>query len=239
MSGTANSQLNNCLVHGNVFGGGYSAVREKVPVRNSGFTNIPTYNSQSGMFEPGTFSGTTEYEWKHVNDLPANGQTGIEDSGDNHYLYTDVDLDALGKVGNTVLTIQGNTVVEGKIFEYDSNGKVVKDGAGNNIVAETTGGVFGGGDMSAVNHSTQVTVEATGAAGVLNIFGGGNTADVLENTLVTITGGTVGNTSAASDTNGNVYGGGKGASTLVGGNVTVNLGTKTGSAPSFTYTGNV
>ena len=238
VSGTANSELNNCLVHGNVFGGGYSAVREKVPVRNSGFTNIPKYNSQSGMFEPGTFSGTTEYEWKHVNDLPANGQTGIEDSGDNHYLYTDVDLDALGKVGNTVLTIQGNTVVEGKIFEYDSNGKVLKDGAGNNIVAETTGGVFGGGDMSAVNHSTQVTVEATGAAGVLNIFGGGNTADVLENTLVTITGGTVGNTSAASDTNGNVYGGGKGASTLVGGNVTVNLGTKTGSAPSFTYTGN-
>ena len=237
VSGTATSVLNGCTVHGNVFGGGYSATREKVPVRNSGFTKIPQYNSNTGMFEAGTFSGTTEYEWKHVTSLPANGATGIEDDGDNHYLYTDVDLDALGKVGNTVLTIQGTTVVEGKIFQYDSNGKVVKDGSGNNVVLETSGGVFGGGDMSAVNHDTQVMVEATGAAGVLNVFGGGNTADVLENTAVTITGGTVGSTAAVSDTNGNVYGGGKGSTTVVGGNVTVNLGTKTGAEAPYTYTG--
>ena len=237
VSGTATSILNNCTVHGNVFGGGYSAQREKVPVRDAGFTKNPKYNSNTGMFEPGTFSGTTEYEWKHVTSLPANGVTGIEDDGDNHYLYTDVDLDALGKVGNTVLTIQGNTVVEGKIFQYDSNGKVVKDGSGNNVVLETSGGVFGGGDMSAVNHDTQVMVEATGAAGVLNVFGGGNTADVLENTAVTITGGTVGSTAAVSDTNGNVYGGGKGSTTVVGGNVTVNLGTKTGAEAPYTYTG--
>ena len=237
VSGTATSILNNCTVHGNVFGGGYSAQREKVPVRDAGFTKNPKYNSNTGMFEPGTFSGTTEYEWKHVTSLPANGVTGIEDDGDNHYLYTDVDLDALGKVGNTVLTIQGNTVVEGKIFQYDSNGKVVKDGGGNNVVLETSGGVFGGGDMSAVNHDTQVMVEATGAAGVLNVFGGGNTADVLENTAVTITGGTVGSTADASDTNGNVYGGGKGSTTVVGGNVTVNLGTKTGTEAPYTYTG--
>ena len=242
VSGTATSVLNSCTVHGNVFGGGYSATREKVPVRNAGFTKNPNYNSNTGMFEPGTFSGTTEYEWKQ-HALPANGTTGIEDAaGDKHYIYTDVDLDQLGKVGNTVLTIQGETVVEGKIFQYDSNGKVIKDGAGNNVVLETSGGVFGGGDESAVNHSTQVTVEETVVDEVhkkpvvLNVFGGGNTADVVENTVVSITGGTIGN-GDASDTNGNVYGGGKGQTTVVGGNVTVNLGTKSGESAPFTYTG--
>ena len=86
VSGTAQSELNNCLVHGNVFGGGYSATREKVPVRDGGFVSgkLPKYNSNTGMFEAGTFSGTTEYEWKHVTNLPANGETGIEVDGDNH-----------------------------------------------------------------------------------------------------------------------------------------------------------
>ena len=237
VSGTATSVLNGCTVHGNVFGGGYSATREKVAVRDAGFTKNPKYNSASGMFEKGVFSGTTDYEWKHVNEMPANGTTGIEDSDGKHYIYTDVDLDQLGKVGNTVLTIQGSTVVEGKIFEYDDNGQVVKDGEGNYTVAETSGGVFGGGDMSAVNHDTQVTIEATGTNGVLNVFGGGNTADVVENTMVTITGGTIGNTTDASDTNGNVYGGGKGATTVVGGEVIVNLGTRTDTEAPYTYTG--
>ena len=223
VSGTANSVLNDCTVHGNVFGGGYSAMREKVPVRDAGFTKIPKFNSNTGMFEAGTFSGTTEYEWKE-HALPANGNKAIEDSGDKHYIYTDVDLDALGKVGNTVLTIQGNTVVEGNIFQYDDNGKVVKDGSGNNVIMETTGGVFGGGDESAVNQNTQVTVEATGTDGVLNVFGGGNTADVIGDAEVTMTSGKVVH---------DVFGGGKGSTTVVGGNVTVNIGTKDGS----TYTG--
>ena len=268
VSGTANSVLNDCMIHGNVFGGGYSAQREKVPVRDAGFDKLPKFNSNTGMFEAGTFSGTTPFEWKHISEMPANGSTEGSDLT-NHYIYTDVDLDALGKVGNTVLTIQGETVVEGKIFQYDDNGKVVKDGNGDNVVVETTGGVFGGGDMSDVNHDTQVTIEATDATnGVLNVFGGGNVASVGGstevnvnngtvqngvyggcnaqgtiggNTTVTLTGGTVGTNwgdAVPSTLPDRVFGGGLGEPTLVSGDVTVNVGTKSTDAIPV-YAGNV
>ena len=240
VKGKATSVLDGCTVHGNVFGGGFSATLPTVKVRKiPAFTTNPKINNYSGMFEPGVLAGfeETEFSWKRASDFDVtltNGESGSDMT--NHYLYTDVDLTALGKVGSTDLTIKGNTLVEGKIFEYDSNGEVVKDGAGNNVVLETTGGVFGGGDESAVNHHTEVKIQATAEGGVLNVFGGGNKADVVENTTVTITGGTIGN-GDASDTNGNVYGGGKGQTTVVGGEVIVNLGTRTGTEAPYTYTG--
>lgn len=229
VKGTATSELDGCTVHGNVFGGGYSATLPTVKVRKTPvFSTNPNINKYSGMFEPGVLADyeESEYEWKNASDYGVtltDNQIGYDKT--NHYLYTTVDLTALGKVGSTDLTVKGNTLVEGKIFNADGT------------VKETTGGVFGGGDESAVNHNTEVKIQATAAGGVLNVFGGGNKADVVESTTVTITGGTIGSSAEASDTNGNVYGGGKGETTVVGGNVTVNLGTKTGTAPSFTYTG--
>ena len=209
VTGKATSVLDGCTVLGNVFGGGYSATLPKIPVRTGGFTTNPNFNQYSGMFEPGVFSGTTDYEWKHVDNLPNNGTSGTVTEGGNNYIVTTVDLDALGQVANTELTIKGNTKVSGI------------------VEGETTGGVFGGGDMSAVNGNTEVKIEATHSDGVTNVYGGGNTADVDGNTEVIVTGGKVSN---------NVFGGGKGATTQVGATATVNFGKESTETPG-TYEG--
>ncbi len=198
VTGTATSVLENCTVNGNVFGGGYSGTLPSLEVRDGGFTKIPEFNSNSGMFEPGEFSGTTTYTWKNAAEAEKtleNGKSGSDPT--NHYIYTNQDLTTLGQVGHTVLTIKGTTKVSG----------IVEN--------ETTGGVFGGGDMSAVNGSTQVNIEATDATdGVVNVFGGGNTADVVGTATVTMTGGKVST---------DIYGGGKGQTTEVTGDVTVGI----------------
>ena len=210
--GKATSVLDGCTVHGNVFGGGYSANIPSIDVRDGGFTQNPNYNSSSGMFEPGVFSGTTEFTWKNASEegkTLTNGQSGSDLT--NHYVYTNADLTALGQVGETDLTIKGNTSVEGS--------------------------VFGGGDESAITASatatgnTKVTIEENDThetPTVNNVYGGGNTADVDGNTEVHMMNGTVSH---------DIYGGGRGETTIVGGNVIVNIGGKTGEAPSITYSG--
>ena len=202
--GTATSTLDGCTVHGNVFGGGYSADIPKIPVRTAGFTTNPNFNSNSGMFEPGVFSGTTNYDWKHVDSDPANGTAGTED---DKYVKTKANLNALGQVANTELTVTNNCQIDG--------------------------GVFGGGDESAVNENTLVKIDNVKTSGdtqntIPNVYGGGNTADVLGDTEVRMTSGTVSQ---------DIYGGGKGETTVVGGNVIVNIGSKEGEAPSITYSG--
>ncbi len=198
VTGTATSVLEDCTVNGNVFGGGYSGTLPTLEVRNAGFTQNPKFNSASGMFEPGVFSGTTTYTWKNAAEAGVtltNGQSGSDET--NHYIYTNQDLTTLGQVGHTVLTIKGTTKVSGI------------------VEGETLGGVFGGGDMSAVNGTTQVNIQATDATdGVVNVFGGGNTANVIGTATVSMTGGTVKD---------DVYGGGKGQTTQVTGNVTVGI----------------
>ena len=222
VAGKATSVLDDCTVDGNVFGGGYSATLPKVLVRKAPcFTQTPNINRTSGMFEPATLSGTDVYEWKQVANLPANGADGMATVDGKNYLYTDVDLTALGQVDETDLTIKGNTLVKGKIFEAD----------GSDTGAQT-GGVFGGGDESAVNGNTRIDIQATATAagnGILNVFGGGNTADVGGDAVVMLTGGTVGYAKDASVakenySSGDVYGGGKGAGTTVAGNVAVHIG---------------
>ena len=211
--GKATSILDGCEVDGNVFGGGYSASKPKVSVREAGFTNIPKIDIDAGVFDMGEMSDAKEYTL--IQGTLTNNTKAIND--DTKTIVTDVDLNTLGQVTDADLTIKGNTIVRGKIFNEDGT------------VKEETGGVFGGGDMSAVKGYTKVDIQNTEKTeGILNVFGGGNTADVLGDATITMTAGVI-----AQD----VYGGGKGATTVVGGNVTVNLGTKTGTAPSFTYTG--
>ena len=165
--GKATSVLDGCTVHGNVFGGGYSATLPTIQVRDAGFTTDPNYNSSSGMFEPGVFSGTTEFTWKNASEAGktlTNGQSGSDLT--NHYLYTDADLTTLGQVANTDLTVTNNCLIEG--------------------------GVYGGGDMSSVNENTLVKIENAGGQNAIpNVYGGGNTADVEGNTEVRMTSGTV------------------------------------------------
>ena len=210
VDGTATSILEGCTVEGNVFGGGYSATKPKVPFRTGGFSEFPKIDANAGVFDMGKMSETDDYTL--IQGTLTNNTFAINESAKT--IVTDIDLTSLGQVTTTNLTIKGNTIVKGQIFGENGN------------VTETTGGVFGGGDMSAVNGNTLVNIEDTDdTEGVLNVFGGGNTADVGGNTEVNVIDGKVSL---------DVFGGGKGQNTTVNGDVTVNIGAKDGS----TLTGN-
>ena len=159
--GSVKSELDNCTLKGNVYGAGYSASLPTLEVRNAGFTKNPNYNSSSGMFEPGEFSGTTTFKWENGT-FPSNGTK--DPKFDDRKITTNINLDKsnLGSVSGAVeLTIKGNSVVG---TEGDT----------------TTGHVYGGGDESYVsnnetpaNASTTVNIlENTIVYG--NVFGGGN-----------------------------------------------------------------
>ena len=150
--GTITSELDSCTVNGNVYGAGYSASLPPLEVRDAGFTTNPNYNKSSGMFEPGIFTGTTEYHWKHVNSL-GNNTVGISTSGDTNYVHTTVDLNSLGTVtGNVSLTIKGTS----KIGTLDGEGNLV-EGTGN--VFGGGGDVFGGGKQGRVDGNTTVNIK--------------------------------------------------------------------------------
>ncbi len=154
------SMLDNCTVMGNVFGAGFSASLPTIQVRNGGFTKNPNYNKGSGMFEPGIFTGTTEYHWKQVNSL-SNGGSGTSSSNDTNYVHTTVDLEHLGTVnGNVTLTIGGNSHVGGSVYGGGEQSKVA---SGNIEVVitgntEVAGDVFGGGKQGDVDGNTHVTI---------------------------------------------------------------------------------
>ena len=114
VSGTATSELEDCTVKGNVFGAGYSATLPTIPVRIGGFTTNPNYNQNSGMFEPGIYTGTTEYTWKQVDSYPAEGGAGFD--GTQVITTQNLDKTNLGSVGNVQLTIKGTTTVAGSVY---------------------------------------------------------------------------------------------------------------------------
>ena len=194
--GTVTSELDGCTVKGNVYGAGFSASLPTLEVRDAGFTKNPNYNSASGMFEPGTKSGTTTFTWRNISDAQEDGTTlSIVQSGANkgkitnntsgsyekendnenkHYLYTDINLSNsnLGSVaGNVNLTIKGDS-------------KVGTDGD----TSGTRGNVFGGGESSYVTGTDhKVTVNLQGNTEVLgNVFGGGDQGVVEGSTEVII-----------------------------------------------------
>ena len=192
VAGDITSELDGCTVKGNIFGAGYSASKESVEVRKAGFGeeiiekedgsttteyHIPTFNKYSGMFEPGTFSGTDTFEWDHVDSYPGNGLTGglDESSTPKHVITTEIlTTSNLGSVdGNVSLTLKGDTKV-GTL-----EGTTAKAGTGN---------VFGGGEASYVtgaSHTVTVTLEDdTEVYG--NVFGGGDNGVVEGSTVVNI-----------------------------------------------------
>ena len=192
--GTATSILDNCTVYGNVFGGGFSASLPEIKVRKAGFKAkgdtyyFPNFNQNSGMFEPGEFSDEEIFKWKEAKDDEVTLTNGLSGSDlDNNFIYTNQELTGLGQVAHTNLTIRNNTFVQGKIVEGSS-----------------IGGVFGGGDESAVNETTTVNIENEGTRTILNVYGGGNKADVGGKTTVNLRDGIV---------SGDVFGGGRGDDT--------------------------
>ena len=164
VDGNITSTLKNCTVDENVFGAGFSASVETVNVVPKGtmMKTNPAYNESVGVFTDGTYPDGVEYTWTHAESVSA----GNEFDNTNHLIYTTTNLTGLGVVtGSVTLTIDGNTVA-------DENGKVMK-----------------------VEHS---------------VYGGGEESAVNGNTSVTVTGGTIGTTGKGGAEYGNVYGGGKG-----------------------------
>ncbi len=162
--GTVTSELDGCEVKGNVFGAGYSASLPTLEVRDAGFDQNPKYNSASGMFEPGIFSGTTTFTWKKASSL-SNGGSGSDVTDDHRYIYTTLDItsDNLGTVQNAELTLKGNTTVDGSVFgggdasAVSGNATVTLKGA-----TQVEGDVFGGGNKGMVSGKTTVKIEKDG-----------------------------------------------------------------------------
>ena len=174
VNGDVNSTLTNCTVTGNAFGAGFSASVPTVEVWNAGANLVPnpTYNRTANVFNNASVKTPKDnnkyvvYTWSNSYGSNTNPFTDTEDG--KHYIYTDVSLDGLGAVtGNVILTINGNTVA-------DENGKVMK----------VDHSVYGGGEESAVNGNTSVTVTGgtigttigttvLGGAEYGNVFGGG------------------------------------------------------------------
>jgi len=170
VKGDITSVLDGCTVKGNVFGAGFSATKDPIEVRDGGFVagKQPKFTKESGMFEPGTFTGTTNFTWKNVASYPSNGGDG----SDGTQLITTENLEKsnLGSVnGNVNLTIKGNS-------------KIGTDGD------TTKGNVYGGGDESyVIGSANKITVKLQGKTEVLgSVFGGGNEGPVEGSTEVNI-----------------------------------------------------
>ena len=159
--GTATSELENCTVGGSVYAGGYSASLPTIPIRSAGFTTVPKFNNQSGMFEPGVLSTATDFNW--TSGTLTENETAIDESGSKHDIFTDADLTTLGEVAHTNLTIKGTTSV--------------------------VGSVYGGGEESGVDDETEVNIE--GGTIATDVFGGGKEGNVGGNVVVNMEGGTV------------------------------------------------
>lgn len=186
VDGDVTSTLEDCVVYGNVFGGGFSATIPSVDVYPRGWTTQPSYNGTVGVYNPAEFSAPTTYTWAH-----RDGAITSANSLNGGKIYTNVNLDNLGAVsGNVVVNVKGNTYVQGKLADDDF-----------------TGGVFGGGNESAVEGTTTVNIDTYGdvehgAMMISNVYGGANKANVNGATTVNVTSGYVGNVFGANNQSG-------------------------------------
>ncbi len=185
VDGTIESNLEDCIIEGNVFGAGYSA---KPPTANvlpiGGYSPEPKYNKYTGVFENSKEPAPVKYTWSN-NSTPTNGNTALGGTEDNPLIFVgknDKDLDALGTVtGKVTVNLTGNTIVRGYI--YDENGQKT------NV---QTGGVFGGGDASAALGDTEVNINTDeNNSSINNVYGGGNRASVGGSTQVNLTSGII------------------------------------------------
>lgn len=189
----------NTVVHGSVFGAGFSADNPSFKVHDKS-TVIYPYRDNSGFIHDGSLDhDPTEYIW--INSIPTTWNISPTPTTESPtftydgktYCYTPTSMEGLGTVtGDVVLKIEGNTVVMGKIVNE------TEDANGNKTITygSQTGGVFGAGDASGVVGDTRVTINASGqqngySYNVWNVFGGGNEAEVDGNTKVNLVKGIV------------------------------------------------
>ena len=164
----------NTVVHGSVFGAGFSAsipsfkVHKKSPV-------VYPYRDFAGFIHDGSLDyDPREFAWIHV--IPtewgispaptttnANRYFEYPVGSGKWYCYTPADMTGLGTVtGNVTLTIEGKTLVEGSVFGGGAQSAV--DGNTTvNIMGNATveNEVFGGGDQGEVSGTSKVNVMYT------------------------------------------------------------------------------
>ena len=185
VDGTVTSTLENTTVKGEVFGAGFSATIPTFQVHDKSNKNFPSIDN-TGIITDGHIEYDSKvYTW--TNDL--NGKSEDERKADPTYekdgvwyCYTWNSLENLGVVKNTVtLSLTGTSKVG--TMEGEEGSQTLKVGTGN---------VYGGGDASAVNNTTNptdasTTVNISGNTEILgNVFGGGNRGEVSGSTTVNI-----------------------------------------------------
>ena len=207
--GDVTSTLTNSTIHGSAYGGGYSASIPTFQVQDKSTVVFPSI--KAGVISDGHIDYDSKvYEW--TNDLNGMSEANRKqhptyEKDGKWYCYTWNSLENLGVVtGKVTMNIDGNTLVEGNVYNADGT-----------VKEANVGGVFGGGDASGVIGDTEVNVDASGQKGgytynSYNVFGGGNEADITGSTVVNMKQGVVNN---------NIYGGGNLAD--VTNNVSVNV----------------
>jgi hypothetical protein len=175
VAGNATSVLEDCTVNGNVYGAGYSASLPTVEVRDAGFTKSPNYNKNSGMFEPGVFSGTTTFTWQNAGEASVtltNNQSGSDLT--NHILYTNADLTTLGRVmGDVSLTITGTSHILGDVYGggalSDANTNASNTTTVNILGGIYDGNIYGGGQGRLADVVNDIEAVAAKVNGVVTV----------------------------------------------------------------------
>lgn len=187
VSGNVFSTLTNCTVKKNAFGAGYSASIPSFSVHDKTTVTYPSRDA-AGVCHNGKLDYRTDnnvppnvikYTWCYKNAQNVVFPAGVEipntvttskpvfQYDGKWYCYTTVPLEGLGAVSsNAALTLTGSTTVG---TQGDSD----------------TGNVYGGGDQSAVDGSTSVTLQE-GVTVHGNVYGGGNNGPVGGSSSVTI-----------------------------------------------------
>ena len=186
VDGTVTSTLKNTTVKGEVFGAGFSATIPTFQVHDKANKSFPSIDN-AGIITDGHIEDDGKvYEW--TNDL--NGMSESErkasptysktvDNETKWYCYTWNSLENLGVVTKAVIL---------NLTTSDTNGKTTIGTVGD----DTTGHVYGGGDASAVNNTTNptdasTTINISGNTEILgNVYGGGNKGAVSGSTTVNI-----------------------------------------------------
>lgn len=163
------------VVHGSVYGAGFSASIPSLPVHDKSSVNY-TYRDFAGFIHDGSLDymkhegDTIYYQWIHdvptewgISPAPSTTNAKFEypaGSG-NWYIYTTEELTGLGTVnGNVILSIKGTTKVDGSVYGGGAQSAVSGDTTVNlSESAEILGDVFGGGNMGMVSGTTTVKIE--------------------------------------------------------------------------------
>lgn len=191
------STLSNCTILQDFYGGGcqgrvagdvnstLTSCRVVGSVFGGGYTATATpclvYKDESPTYSKylkatGSFTpfGTVDPDTYYW--VQVNSITTPADEGKKE-IYTTVDMSLMGEVaGKTTLRVDG--------------------------ASQVLGGVYGGGNMSRVKGTTNVTIETTDTYLINEVYGGANRADVGDNTTVNILSGKIGNVFGANNQSG-------------------------------------